>query len=73
MSSADFAYILYKDYLRFDPDDPQCMGRDRFVLSAGHESSLLYSILHQKGGCYSAATDFLTVLNDMKNSTGRRF
>ena len=45
MSSADFAYILFKEFLRFSPDDDQWFNRDRFVLSAGHESMLLYSLL----------------------------
>lgn len=45
MSSADFAYVLYKEFLRFNPDDAQWFNRDRFVLSAGHESMLLYSLL----------------------------
>lgn len=45
MSSADFAYVLYKDFLRFSPDNPDWFNRDRFVLSAGHESMLLYSLL----------------------------
>lgn len=49
MSSADFAYVLFRDFLAFDPDDPLWMGRDRFVLSAGHESALLYSLLHCVG------------------------
>ncbi len=46
MSSADFAVILFRDYLRFAPANPQWPDRDRFVLSAGHESMLLYSLLH---------------------------
>jgi len=49
MSSADMAYILYKDFLNFDPDNASWFNRDRFVLSAGHESSLLYSLLHLSG------------------------
>ena len=49
MSSADMAYVLFKDYLRFDPADPQWFARDRFVLSAGHESMLLYTLLHLRG------------------------
>ncbi|GAB6038711.1 transketolase [Fundidesulfovibrio butyratiphilus] len=49
MSSADFAYVLFKDYLRFDPDDANWFNRDRFVLSAGHESMLLYSLLAFSG------------------------
>ena len=47
MSSTDFSYILFSEYLNFDPDDPKWFNRDRFVLSAGHESALLYlSLIH---------------------------
>ena len=49
MSSMDFAAILFKDYLQFDPDDALWKGRDRFILSAGHESMLLYSLLFARG------------------------
>jgi len=46
MGCADFAFTLWNDVLRFDPSDPNWLGRDRFVLSAGHGSMLLYSLLH---------------------------
>ncbi|MEF2143936.1 MAG: transketolase [Desulfovibrionaceae bacterium] len=49
MSSADFATVLFKDFLNYDPDDTTWFNRDRFVLSAGHESALLYSLLHLQG------------------------
>jgi transketolase len=49
MSCADFAYILFKDYLNFDPQDTEWFNRDRFVLSGGHMSMLLYSLLHFQG------------------------
>ena len=49
MASMDFAYILFSEYLSFDPEDPQWLGRDRFVLSAGHESMLAYSLLYAVG------------------------
>ncbi len=49
MSSMDYAYLLFREYLRFDPENPQWLGRDRFILSAGHESMLLYSLLHYVG------------------------
>ena len=45
LSSLDFAYVLFKDFLKFDPDDPSWFNRDRFVLSIGHESALLYTLL----------------------------
>lgn len=49
MSSMDFTYILHTEFLKFDPDDASWIGRDRFILSAGHESMLLYSMLHMMG------------------------
>ena len=45
MSSTDFSYILFSEYLNFDPGDSKWFNRDRFVLSAGHESALLYILL----------------------------
>jgi len=45
MSCADFAYILYHDYLNYDPDNPEWFNRDRFILSGGHMSMLQYSLL----------------------------
>lgn len=49
MSSMDFAYQLFTQHLRFDPADPLWAGRDRFILSAGHESMLLYAHLFAIG------------------------
>lgn len=49
MGMADVATILYKDFLKFDPDAPDWMDRDRFILSAGHGSMLAYSLLHLTG------------------------
>ena len=49
MSSADFATILFKDYLQFNPKNPNWFNRDRFILSAGHESALQYVLLHLIG------------------------
>jgi len=46
MGAADMALTLWSSFLRFDPDDPAWLNRDRFVLSAGHASMLLYSLLH---------------------------
>ena len=46
MGAADMTYVLWSKFLRFDPADPGWPGRDRFVLSAGHASMLLYSLLH---------------------------
>lgn len=49
LSSVDFAYLLYRNILQYDPDDPAWLNRDRFVLSAGHESALLYALLYLVG------------------------
>ena len=49
MGMADVATILFKYFLRFDPKDPSWINRDRFVLSAGHGSMLLYSLLYLTG------------------------
>jgi transketolase len=46
MAMAPVAYTLWQRFLRFDPDDPIWPNRDRFVLSAGHASTLLYALLH---------------------------
>ena len=49
MALAPVAYTLWQRFLRFDPADPIWPGRDRFVLSAGHASMLLYSLLYLAG------------------------
>lgn len=49
MGAADFAYVLFTEFLKFDPKHPDWPDRDRFVLSAGHGSMLLYSLLHLTG------------------------
>lgn len=49
MGQADLAMALWDAHLRFDPQDPQWIGRDRFVLSCGHASMLLYGLLHLWG------------------------
>jgi transketolase len=58
MGAADMAFVLWTRHLRFDPKDPRWVGRDRFVLSAGHGSMLLYSLLHLSG--------FDVTLDDLK-------
>lgn len=58
MSSMDFAYLLFREFLHWDPRDTFYFARDRFVLSAGHESMLLYALLY--------ASDVLS-LDDLKN------
>ncbi len=49
MGMADTAVVLWTRFLKFNPDDPDWPDRDRFVLSAGHGSMLLYSLLHLNG------------------------
>jgi transketolase len=49
MGSADIANVLYTRFLKVDPTDPTWINRDRFVLSAGHGSMLVYSLLHLGG------------------------
>ena len=49
MALAPVVYCLWQRFLRFDPQDPIWPNRDRFVLSVGHASMLLYSLLHLTG------------------------
>ena len=49
MGGADFIHILYSEFLRFDPNDPNWMWRDRFFLDPGHLSAMLYAQLHLLG------------------------
>jgi transketolase len=49
MGMADIAEVLWNDYLSHDPNDPKWINRDRFVLSNGHGSMLLYALLHLSG------------------------
>ncbi|MCK4508732.1 MAG: transketolase [Desulfuromonadales bacterium] len=59
MEAAPIAYLLYNRYMRYNPKNPDWAGRDRFVLSCGHASALLYSMLHLSGYDLS--------LDDLKN------
>ena len=72
MALAPVTYSLWNDHLNYDPANPQWMARDRFVLSCGHASMLLYSILHIAGvsalGKDGKPTDKPAVsLQDIKN------
>jgi len=49
MGMADVATVLFNDFMKFNPQDPNWPDRDRFVLSAGHGSMLIYSLLHLTG------------------------
>ncbi len=60
MGMADVATVLFKDFLNFNPNNPNWINRDRFILSAGHGSMLLYSLLYLSG--YKSIS-----LNDIRN------
>ena len=60
MGMADVATVLFKNFLNFNPKNPNWLNRDRFVLSAGHGSMLLYSLLYLTG--YKSVS-----INDIKN------
>ena len=49
MGMADVATVLFKNFIRFNPKNPNWLNRDRFILSAGHGSMLLYSLLYLTG------------------------
>ena len=59
MALAPVAYILWRHFMKYNPEDPSWFNRDRFILSNGHASMLLYSILHLTG--------FDISLEDIKN------
>ena len=63
LGAAPMMWALFSRHLRVDPKDPEWSNRDRFVLSAGHGSALLYAMLHVSG--------FDLSINDLKNF--RRF
>ena len=60
MGMADVATVLFRSFLKFNPNNPNWLNRDRFILSAGHGSMLLYSLLHLTG--YKSIS-----LKDIKN------
>ena len=59
MGMADIAYVLWKKFLKHNPNNPNWINRDRFILSNGHGSMLLYSLLHLTG--------YKISINDIKN------
>ena len=67
MGMADIAEVLWNDFLRHDPADPQWPDRDRFVLSNGHGSMLLYALLHLSG--YDLTRDDLRQFRQMHAKT----
>ena len=72
MALAPVAYCLWQRFLRFDPEHPVWANRDRFVLSVGHASTLLYSLLHLSGTKavnpkYETLGRLSVTLDDIKN------
>ena len=72
MALAPVAYTLWQQFLRFDPEDPIWPNRDRFILSNGHASMLLYSLLHLSGVWavnpkYERLGELSVTLEDIKN------
>ena len=71
MALAPVAYTLWQQFLRYDPEDPIWPNRDRFVLSNGHASMLLYAMLHLAGvravnAKYERLGEFAVTLDDVK-------
>lgn len=67
LGAAPMAYVLFRRHLRFHPGRPDWFGRDRFVLSAGHGSALLYSVLHLFG--YDLELDQLKAFRQLGSLT----
>lgn len=67
MGFADMAFILWMQFLRFNPEDPRWPNRDRFILSAGHGSMLLYSLLHLFG--YNLSLDEIKQFRQLGSRT----
>jgi transketolase len=67
MGLAPIGWMLFGHHLRYDPLDPQWPNRDRFVLSAGHASALLYSLLHLTG--YAVTMDDLKEFRQWGSAT----
>jgi transketolase len=67
LGAAAAAYTLWSRHLRHDPADPEWFGRDRFVLSAGHASMLLYALLHLFG--YGVTLDDLKAFRQLGSRT----
>lgn len=67
LGMADIATVLWKKFLKFSPKNPQWFNRDRFVLSNGHGSMLLYSLLHLTG--YNLSLDELKNFRQLNSKT----
>lgn len=67
MGAAPMAYALFADHLRIDPQETKWINRDRFLLSAGHGSALLYSLLHMSG--YDVSMEDLKDFRQIESAT----
>ena len=67
LGAAPILYTLFAHHLRFDPANPKYFNRDRFVMSAGHGSALLYSVLHFAG--YDLSLDDLKKFRQLDSKT----
>ncbi len=67
MGMADIATVLWKDFLKHNPSDPNWLNRDRFVLSNGHGSMLQYALLHLTG--YDLSIDDLKAFRQLHSKT----
>ena len=67
MGLADIAEVLWRDILRFNPKNPDWWNRDRFVLSNGHASMLLYAVLHLTG--YKVSIDDIRAFRQLHSKT----
>lgn len=67
MGAAPMAYVLWQEFLKHNPKDPQWFDRDRFALSAGHGSALLYSLLHLTG--YDLSVEDLAAFRQLGSRT----
>jgi transketolase len=67
LGAAPMAYVVWQEFLKHNPRDPQWPDRDRFVLSAGHGSALIYSLLHLTG--YDLSLDDLKAFRQLGSKT----
>jgi transketolase len=67
MEASDLAYVLWTKIMRYNPNNPQWLNRDRFVLSAGHGSMLLYAMLYLTG--YNLTLDEIKIFRQWNSQT----
>jgi len=69
LGAAPMAYVLFKSHIHTNPRDSHWFNRDRFVLSAGHGSALLYALLHLRGGTNALSLDDLKAFRQYQSLT----